>query len=53
MIPLARPDVVEVTAEVVPVTTPETVATLVLTVAGTTESVPVTVGTAESSNEAT
>ena len=46
------PDVVEVTAEVVPVTTPETVATVVLTLLGTTATVPVIVGVAASNNEA-
>ena len=45
------PDVVEVTVEVVPVTTPETVATVVLTVLGTTATVPVMVGVAASNNE--
>ena len=48
-----RPDVVEATVEVVPVTTPETVATVVLSVVGTTDTLPVTVGTAESKSEAT
>ena len=52
MVP-TRPDVVEATVEVVPVTTPETVATVVLTVVGTTDRVPVTDGTAKSSNDAT
>ena len=49
---LTTPDVVELTAEVVPVTTPETVATVVLTVLGTTATVPVMVGVAASNNEA-
>ncbi len=51
---LTTPDVVEATVvtalEVVPVTTPETVAAVVLIVAGTTETVPVTVGTAAFNN---
>ena len=47
-----RPVVVEVTADVVPVTTPETVATVVPTVLGTTATVPVMVGVAVSNNEA-
>jgi hypothetical protein len=45
------PDVVDVAAEVVPVTTPETVATVVLTVLGTTATVPVMVGVAASNSE--
>jgi hypothetical protein len=53
LMPLTKPDVVEVTAEVVLVTAPETVATVVLSVLGTTDTVPVMVGTAESSKETT
>jgi hypothetical protein len=51
--PPKRPDVVEATVEVVPVTTPETVATVVLIVVGTTATVPVMVGVAASKSDAT